>query len=349
MNIFRYVPIICFMILLTWVNSARADLTAGMAACARIEDNAGRLRCYDDLAKRQGPVQTKTPETAAAETKNGSEGKESVLSRQWELDPESRGKAPIIRAHRPTYILPVSYNNTPNRNVARTNYTDENMQHTEAKFQLSFKTKLWEDIAGKKMDLWFGYTQLAFWQMYNSAFSSPFRDTNYEPELLLNFRTDYDLLGLGLLRGRIINLGFNHQSNGRAEPLSRSWNRIVANFGFEKNDFNLLLKTWYRIPESAMNDDNTGIEGYLGYGELWAYYYWGKHKFDIMFRNNLRFGDNRGAVQVDWAFPLTFIPFIKNDRISGYIQYFNGYGEGLLDYNASSNRISLGFMLTDWK
>ena len=139
------------------------------------------------------------------------------------------------------------------------------------------------------------------------------------------------------------------RSSLKAAPWWKLIEVPMSEIADEKNDFNLLLKTWYRIPESAMNDDNPGIEGYLGYGELWAYYYWGKHKFDIMFRNNLRFGDNRGAVQVDWAFPLTFIPFIKNDRISGYIQYFNGYGEGLLDYNASSNRISLGFMLTDWK
>jgi phospholipase A1 len=64
-----------------------------------------------------------------------------------------------------------------------------------------------------------------------------------------------------------------------------------------------------------------------------------------MWRNNLRPGDNRGAVQLDWSFPF---PFIHNERISGYIQYFNGYGESLLDYNANVNRIGFGIMLTDW-
>ena len=94
--------------------------------------------------------------------------------------------------------------------------------------------KLWEDILGTNMDLWAAYTQLSFWQVYNTEFSSPFRETNYEPEILLNYRTDTDLWGL---RSRFIQVGLNHQSNGRGRPLSRSWNRFMANFGFERDDF----------------------------------------------------------------------------------------------------------------
>jgi phospholipase A1 len=63
----------------------------------------------------------------------------------------------------------------------------------------------------------------------------------------------------------------------------------------------------------------------------------------MMLRNNLR-SDNLGAVQLDWSFPLPWI----GDKLSVYVQYFNGYGESLLDYNKSVNRISAGFMLVDW-
>jgi len=233
----------------------------------------------------------------------------------------------------------MTYNASPNSDTSALDL-DRNAeaQNTEAKFQLSFKVKLWEDILGKDMDLWFAYTQLAFWQLYNKEFSAAFRETNYEPELLLNFRTNYDLLGL---KGRIINIGLNHQSNGRSQPLSRSWNRVVANFGFERDRFNLLLRTWYRIPEKAKNDDNPDIDRYLGYGEIWGYYFWNKHRFGAMLRNNLRPSDNKGAVQLEWSFPLI-------EHVSGYVQYFNGYGESLIDYNKSVNRFSIGFMLTDW-
>jgi len=332
-----------------------ADTEIRVKECAKIENDGARLRCFDDLAGRKAPVAENTvaasekdkpqpvsslPHTAMSA--NDEKEKPSVMSRQWELDPASRKDPFVIRLHRPNYILPFTYNNSPNSDTMLDNDRNAEAQNSEAKFQISFKVKLWEDVLGKDIDLWFAYTQLSFWQVYNRTFSSPFRETNYEPELLLNFRTDYNLLGL---RGRIINIGINHQSNGRSEELSRSWNRIVANFGFERNNFNLLLKTWYRLPESTHEDDNHEILKYMGYGELWGTYYWKTHRFGIMFRNNLRMSDNKGAIQLDWSFP---IPFMKNDRVSGYIQYFNGYGESLLDYDKSINRIGIGLMLMDW-
>jgi len=139
----------------------------------------------------------------------------------------------------------------------------------------------------------------------------------------------------------MINIGLNHQSNGRSQPLSRSWNRAVANFGFERNGFNLIARAWYRIPENARNDDNPDIDRYMGYGELWGFYYWKNQRFAVMARNNLRPSDNKGAVQLEWSIPLI-------EHISAYLQYFNGYGESLVDYNKSVNRFSIGFMVTTW-
>jgi len=335
---------------------ATADIIARMDQCAKIEKDAERLKCFDEITgkkpfiktdKKSAPLKTTesriTPEEKRIQPDISLETpKSSVISKRWELDAQSRKNAPIIRIHRSNYILPVAYNSSLNKSPILDVDRNAKAQNTEAKFQISFKVKLLEDIMDKNVDLWFGYTQLAFWQLYNSTFSSPFRETDYEPELLLNFRTDYDFLGM---KGRTINIGLNHQSNGRAQPLSRSWNRIVANFGFEKDDFNLLFKTWYRIPENSSDDDNPDINQYMGYGEIWGTYFWKRHKFSAMFRNNLRFNENRNTLQFDWNFP---IPYLKSDRISGYIQYFNGYGESLIDYNTNSNRIGIGFMLTDW-
>jgi len=315
----------------------RSDTSQELAECAKIEDGGERLKCYDNLAGRESkevaPAEESVKKPEPEETK-----KFSYFSWLWELEPETRRGKFYISPHRSNYILPYTYNASPNYDAVREADPGEDLKHEEVVFQLSLKVKLWEDIFAQKADLWVGYTQRSFWQFYNFEDSSPFRETDYEPELLLNLRTDYRFLGL---RGRFINLGFNHQSNGQSDPLSRSWNRIVANAGFERGDFSLLLKGWYRIPESAADDDNPNMEDYLGYGEIWGYYFWKGNRFGIMLRNNLDFHDNRGAVQLEWSFPIL-------ERVGGYIQYYNGYGESLLDYNHSVNRIGIGFILKDW-
>jgi phospholipase A1 len=265
--------------------------------------------------------------------------KPSYFTELWHLDKETRAGKPSITFHRGNYALAFSFNELPNPAPLQAVDPDKTLTKPEVTFQLSFKAKLWQDVFGQPVDLWFAYTQRSFWQLYNFDDSSPFRDTNYEPEVLVNFRTRFSLLGL---RFRFIQVGVNHQSNGQAEPLSRSWNRLVANIGIERGSFSLLLKGWYRFPESDEEDDNPGIDNYMGYGEIWAYYFLARHRVAVMFRNNLDFGENRGAVQLEWSFPLFA-------QIGGYVQYFIGYGESLLDYDHRVNRIGVGFILTDWK
>ena len=52
-------------------------------------------------------------------------------------------------------------------------------------------------------------------------------------------------------------------------------------------------------------------------------------------------GENKGAVELNWSFPLA-------GQIKGVIQCFYGYGETLLDYNEIDQRIGFGFLLADW-
>jgi len=255
------------LILLPTVSAeALPEMSQDMAECAKIEDDGERLKCYDKITGRKsgdiGPAKesVKIPPEQKAK-------KASYFSRLWELDEETRHGEFPIKIHRSNYILPFTYNESPNVRAVREADPDKDLKKTEVTFQLSLKVNLWQDILNQKMDLWFGYTQRSFWQFYNFEDSSPFRETNYEPELLLNFRTRFDILGL---TGRLINVGINHQSNGQSEPLSRSWNRVVGSVGLERKRFSLLLKGWYRIPESRRDDDNPYIEKYLGYGEIWG-------------------------------------------------------------------------------
>jgi phospholipase A1 len=359
-------------LLLSSFSTAAADADR-LALCAAMDNDTERLQCFDELAGRKKAVTEKVTASAPVmpPTKDVSPAlaKQSVMTRHWDLDKTNRKRSLILRPYRPNYFLPVAYNSSPNEDASLDFDPQAKAQYNEAKFQLSFKAKAWEDVLGDTLkdvfakdegingvDVWLAYTQLSFWQLYNSAFSSPFRDTNYEPELLINFRTKYEFHGF---QTRFFNIGFNHQSNGRSRPISRSWNRIVANVGVERDiealhstslreyNFGLQLRAWYRLPEDENNDDNPDLTRYMGYGELLGTLYWRKHRFAVMLRNNFR-QENLGAVQLDWSIPLSLIHERFGDRFSFYIQYFNGYGESLLDYNKSVNRISAGFMIADW-
>jgi phospholipase A1 len=264
------------------------------------------------------------------------EPKASYFTSLWQLDPEARASMPGVTFHRSNYALVLSYNAFPNPAPLQAVDPDKTLVKPEVTFQLSFKARLWRDIFGENLALWAAYTQRSFWQLYNFDDSSPFRDTNYEPELLLTLGTRLDLLGLNL---RFVQAGINHQSNGQSEPLSRSWNRIVANAGLERGDFSLLLKGWVRVPDA--DDDNPGMTHYLGCGEIWGFYFLGRHRLGVMLRDNLNFRENRGDLQVEWSFPLFAM-------MAGYVQYFLGYGESMLDYDHRVHRIGVGFILSDW-
>jgi phospholipase A1/A2 len=275
------------------------------------------------------------PQNTGSDTK---EKKVSYWAELWHLDKEARSGRPWVTFHRSNAAQVFSYNASPNPAPLQEVDPAKALVKPEVTFQLSFKAKLWQDMFGKDIDLWVAYTQRSFWQLYNFDDSSPFRETDYEPEVLVNFRTSFRVLGLDV---RFVQAGFNHQSNGQAEPLSRSWNRIVANIGLERGAFSLLLKGWYHLPEDPEIDDNPGINRYVGYGEIWGYYFLKGHRLGIMVRDNLDLRNNRGAIHLEWSFPLFA-------HMGGYVQYFLGYGESLLDFNHHINRIGVGFIFMDW-
>ncbi len=294
-------------------------------------------------APQASPGEPGQPAVAGEEAKVAGEDakkeeKPSFFTDLWQLDEKTRAGKPSVTFHRTNYALAFSYNFTPNQAPWQALVPPKTLVKPEVTFQLSFKAKIWQDVLGADMDLWIAYTQRSFWQLYDFEDSSPFRETDYEPEALLNFRTRFDLLGLKV---RFIQVGVNHQSNGQSEPLSRSWNRLVANVGLERGHFSLLVKGWYRLPESPAEDDNPRMYHYLGYGEIWGYYFVGGHRLAVMLRDNLDFHENRGAIQIEWSFPLFA-------QVGGYAQYFAGYGESLLDYDHHVNRIGIGFVLMEW-
>jgi phospholipase A1 len=330
---------------------AQAASIADWEGCSTIPADVERLTCYDRVSGRSQPETDPVPagdtivmEPAPPPVATAPAPEEpqllSALSRHWELDDEAKQGAFLFRPHRPNYFLPIKYSNSPNNTPFQGALIqpDLGLDKLETELQLSFKIKGMEGMFGHdNADLWFGYTITSFWQAYNDTISSPFRETNYEPEMILAYRTDYEIAGF---RGRFINLGMLHQSNGRSEGLSRNWNRVYAQFGFERDNLALLIRPWYRIPEGADSDDNPDIEDYLGHGDLQVVYRKGRNAYSLLLRNNFKSTDNHGAVKLNWSFPLY-------GRLKGYVQYFNGYGESLIDYNHSQQSLGFGVSLTE--
>jgi phospholipase A1 len=244
-----------------------------------------------------------------------------------------------ILAHKPNYFLPATYTSSAD-NSAYNSFPEigRNLDKMEVKFQLSFKIPLYEGLLGGKADIYAAYSQLALWQAYNARISAPFRETNYEPEAFITYRTDLRLLGAKI---KYFAVGFNHQSNGQIQPLSRSWNRVITGAVMQKGHNYCILRQWTRMPERAKDDDNPHIERYLGYGDIQLLRSGKTHSLGLTLRNNLRAHGNKGAVQLDWTFPL-------HGKLRGYMQLFNGYGETLISYNRSNSRAGLGVILTEW-
>jgi len=336
---------IALTILLSLISHAGlAAETADVTRCDAITVNEERLKCYDART-----IQSKiriadepyhqlydnyTPATAIGGTAP------TALSVRWELEPETQQGLWRVRPYRPLFILPVRYSNNPNDYPQTPTQpallTSEQLDKTEAEFQLSFKTKGAENMFGSHWDIWFAYTQQNQWQVYNSTISRPFRETDYQPEMFVVIPTHYDLFGLA---GRFIDLGLVHQSNGRADPLSRSWNRFYAQFGFERGDFALLVRPWYRFKEDPADDNNPDINSYMGHGDVTAIYKRGGQEFTLLGRLNA--GTGYGAAEGTWSFPI-------HVRLKGYVKLFTGYGETMIDYNWKQTTIGIGVLLADW-
>ena len=136
-------------------------------------------------------------------------------------------------------------------------------------------------------------------------------------------------------------MGINHQSNGRADPFSRSWNRVMLNVGLDREDWALMLRPWWRMSDGN-EDENPGIEDYIGRGDMTLVHRRGGHEFALMARHSLRGGErSRGALQFDWGFPI-------HNTLRGHVQVFDGYGESLIDYNHRATSVGLGISLLEW-
>ncbi|MEG0973098.1 MAG: phospholipase A [Comamonas sp.] len=360
---------------------------AAWRQCSVQTDSSARLACYDQWAHQQRtPVQQtdtsaapavtaatvsasgnaaslKLPavaqpvsETAAVSQGGCRDSSYTEVSRFWELEAGTDCGKFSFRGYRP---LSVSVAAGSNINSTPTSANPNNVVHTatdyqkqEMRIQLSMRTKLAQNLltspeSNLRDSLWVGYTGLSYWQVFNSDMSRPFRTTDHEPEVIYIYPTTAQL-PFGW-RWRYSGVGLVHQSNGQSDPLSRSWNRYYLMTGLElDNRWQVQAKLWKRMSESAEDDNNPGIENYVGRGELKLGWNVNSNNWvGLTARGSLN-GHGKGSGRLEWMRTLGEGWMGGKSNLRLHAQVFSGYGDTLLDYNHKRTVFSLGFSLLDF-
>lgn len=221
-------------------------------------------------------------------------------------------------------------------------------EYPNAKFQLSFKYKLFNDAGylaktfPAVKGLHIAYTQTSLWDLEST--SKPFVDTSYKPEAF------YQMLRVdgGRWAGWFrldLQAGLQHESNGKSDADSRSLN--VAYFeptlwAGDEDGFRLSLaaRVWAYL---GGLDENPNIKDYRGYVGLRSTLGWGK---GLLLSATGRLGDDgdHGSLEVDLSYPLMRVLY-GNLGLYLYGQYFVGYGESLLRYDERSWAVRFGFAI----
>ncbi len=291
------------------------------------------------------PTPVAAPPVAAQESVKKSEQARSLPNREGDIDlrTDVEGVRRHISGYDPIYFVVGAR--------ARIN----------ARFQFSFKYRLLEAQADQeiKRDLYFAYTQTSIWDL--ESLSKPFYDSSYKPTAFFlreRFRETGFWSHIGL------QIGAQHESNGKGggtvAPSSglisgtstllhpndtRSLNTlyIAPRFRWNHPATGWFLEVSPRVMSYFQIDENPDLPRYRGHVELSVHGGYDRAgQISMLLRGSPR---GKGSVEFNATWPMTRIvplSWLSSSAIrdvirsgGGYfqLQYFNGYGESLLDYD----------------
>lgn len=204
--------------------------------------------------------------------------------------------------------------------------------NSDVKFQVSIAQRLTKSTLPFNTYLYLFYSQKCMWNVFEN--SMPMRDFNFNP-------------GIGLAKHLFVKnryvgkvtLMIEHESNGRDGIESRSWNKVsLASNIFIDPNFMVHGKVWIPIIDGQNNQD--------------ILYYSGIYQVGTTFTTpNKRFGFALTMVKrKGWNFKYNTIwevnyRLFKDENQFLFLQYYNGYGENLLDYNQYHSRLRIGLVI----
>jgi len=208
---------------------------------------------------------------------------------------------------------------------------------TTARFQLSFKFRLFDPdgwatvipVGELLTGLHFGYTQTSIWDW--SSDSKPFRDTVYKPSFFYEFGPYRQI---GSRHTFTAQAGYEHQSNGRDADESRSIDTLFVKPSWRWDlDHNTHVGASLKVFDYTDRDPtNRDISRYRGYALLGVEV----GNDDGWLLKAESYPGSQGSLQIDLSYRLKRL-LIADAGAGGFLhfQYFNGYGESLVDYNRS--------------
>lgn len=239
--------------------------------------------------------------------------------------------------HQRNYILPAVYNWAVHDEIYSSlpgfvNKDRKYYTNIEAEFQISFFVPIYRNIFLSGWDILAAYTHHSWWQLYNSAWSKPFRETNYKPELFIR-KIDNHPLRISHFKLAAYDIGYVHQSNGQIHLLSRGWNRAYVRTYLLNEEVSMSLEAWIRLPEKDGEDDNTDILTYMGLGEMTLHKSMGSHSLEVKFPLAAKPG-----IELMYSYPW-------HEHLRWFVTGRSGYGHSLVEYNLKTERLGIGITL----
>ena len=207
-----------------------------------------------------------------------------------------------------------------------------NKHNSDVKFQLSIAQRITKTTLPLNSYLFIAFSFKAMWNVFEK--SMPMRDINYNPGLGWSF----PFFSKGRYAGKFT-LMIEHESNGRDSIQSRSWNKISFGASTIVNEWLMVhSKFWIPIVDGENNRDILKYSGIYQGGLAvttpnkkfgWALTLVKRKGWNLNFNTILEF---------NWK-------IFPTDNQYFFVQYYNGFGECMLDYNQFHSRLRVGMVI----
>ena len=204
--------------------------------------------------------------------------------------------------------------------------------NSDVKFQISVAQRLTKSTLPGKTYLFLMYSQKCFWNVFEE--SLPMHDLNFNPGIGVSKL----LISKDRLVGKATLL-IEHESNGKDGEASRSWNKVSLSASiFVDPNFMIHGKYWIPIVDGENNKD---ILRYSGIYQTGLQYVSSNGRFGVALTLVKRKGWD---LNFNTIAELNYRLFAQENQYL-FLQYYNGYGESLLDYKQFHSRLRVGIVI----